>query len=411
MTTEKMNKDKFEDVIKKKLRNYSLPVEDDSWREIEKRLEASPRKKALWPWISGVAVAASILLIWLIFPFNKQIIYHETAVQLPDYEETITESVSEGENPLLVESPSVPVKPVYRRQSPQERSEKIPVFPDFDVTEVEEKLPEVEKEPLIAENSGEKEMKQEEKTVKNFSLWEEDDLSGLPRKLSAYKKKEKSLGLHAGSGSKLLAMNSNFNSSGAFSSDLRTGFISQNAPSGLESEMLTPDDFTQITHYPPLSFGLTLRKELSNHLSVESGLVYSYLRSKFKNKFPVQDAKLELHYLGIPVNLVANLFSGKYSKWNVYVSAGGMGEKGLLSHYVQNKYDGNLAITTFSDEKIDGMQWSVNAAIGIDYKVIKNYSIYLEPKMTYYLDNNQPYNARIEHPWMFGVNAGLRYTW
>jgi predicted porin len=86
-------------------------------------------------------------------------------------------------------------------------------------------------------------------------------------------------------------------------------------------------------------------------------------------------------------------------------------EKGLLSHYSQNRYEGNVRINTVSDEKIDGLQWSLNTSFGVDYKLIKNYSIYLEPKVSYYLKNNQPMSARTENPLIIGFNAGIRYSW
>jgi predicted porin len=89
-----------------------------------------------------------------------------------------------------------------------------------------------------------------------------------------------------------------------------------------------------------------------------------------------------------------------------------MVEKGLLSHYTQKQDLNNEHIAKItSDENIEGLQWSVAVAPGIDYKLNKNYSIYLEPKVSYYFDNNQPISARTEHPVVFGVNAGFRFSW
>jgi hypothetical protein len=223
------------------------------------------------------------------------------------------------------------------------------------------------------------------------------------------KNKSNSLSLLAGSGS-LLAMNNNAT---PYSPSLRTRNISKNAPSYLRDDMLAPDNFEEVTYFLPLSFGITFRKEISNYLFIESGLTYTYLYSKFKNKLPKRDAKLELHYLGIPVNLIVSIYRNRYSHWNIYTSVGGMVEKGLMSHYRQNEYESGsrVAISTISNEKIDGLQWSVHAALGVDYKIVKNYSIYFEPKINYYLQNNQPVSARTEHPLIIGINAGFRYTW
>jgi hypothetical protein len=201
-------------------------------------------------------------------------------------------------------------------------------------------------------------------------------------------------------------------SSDAFYSLKGNNMAFSNALLSAKREKFTPKDFSKIVHHPPVSIGLSIRKELTHTVSIESGLNYTYLYSEFENKIPQQDAKLELHYLGIPVNLVVNLFGAHYAKWNMYVSAGGMVEKGLFSHYVQNEYMNNTSIsTTFNEQPIDGLQWSVQAALGIDYKISRNYRIYFEPKVSYYLDNNQPFSSRTEHPFVPGLNAGIRYSW
>lgn len=400
-----MNDNRLEDVIKEKLKNYSLPVDDNAWLEIERCLSVRSRKRIFRIWITGISVAASIILLWLIFPFNKQIMYYESTVQLPDHEKTITESLSEEKIVVLAELPSRSSQLVDNRQNAGQKEE-IAVLSEPDVTdssfiETEEKLSTTQEKMVEKKSIYENEA--------NRRKWENQQPENNEPPFR--KRKTKSLGIYMGSGNKFLAMNSHFDLSGAAGYGLRVGNIASNAPSFLEDGLLTPDDFSSTLHYPTISLGLSFRKKLNHYLSIESGVVYSYLCSKFENKFPQQDAKLELHYLGVPANLIVNLVADKYSKWNIYISGGGMVEKGLLSHYVQNRYINNLVVGTSSDNKIDGLQWSVNAAIGFDYKIVKNYSIYVAPDISYYLNNNQPYNVRTEHPLVFKLNAGIRYTW
>ncbi|MDR0865993.1 MAG: PorT family protein [Candidatus Symbiothrix sp.] len=400
-----MNKDAFNDVIKNKLKDYSRPVAEDSWDEIEKRLNAKSGKKVrLWPWISGMAVAASIALMWIIFSFNeqKQIECYETATELPNHEKTTPTDVFEGKSVLSDESSSVQIKPVSVRQKPGAGNAGVPVLPELDVREVETDL-------AVAEPPEPKEKKRE-----TFSFPDNVLQGKLVCIASPNKKKTKSFGLHVGSGGNLLAMNnypetfSDYSKPDLMASSKSRDLFQENTT----DEEFSPDNFAEITHHLPLSFGLSFRKELNDYFSVESGLIYTYLYSTFENKLPKRDATVGLHYLGIPVNLVANLYHNNHSNWNIYISAGGIVEKGLVSHRVQNSYDeNNRKFSIQSNEKIDGLQWSVNAAIGIDYKIIKNYSIYFEPQVNYYLDNNQPYTIRAEHPLVFGLNAGLRYSW
>ncbi|MDR2683276.1 MAG: porin family protein, partial [Dysgonamonadaceae bacterium] len=174
-----------------------------------------------------------------------------------------------------------------------------------------------------------------------------------------------------------------------------------------------PDDFGKISHRPPVSVGWSVRKTLTDYLSIESGITYTYLYSTFENTFPRGDASLALHYLGIPVNLVVDLLPHS-RKWNFYFSAGGMGEKGLLSHAVQNTYSpgsDEIVNTNVSNQKISGIQWSVQAALGVSYPFSRTYSLFIEPKISYYLENNQPFNVRTERPFVPGVTVGIRHTW
>jgi hypothetical protein len=61
-----------------------------------------------------------------------------------------------------------------------------------------------------------------------------------------------------------------------------------------------------------------------------------------------------------------------------------------------------------TESSIDGLQWSLDGAMGIDYKIQRNISLFVEPKITYYLQNNQPMSSRTEMPLNVGLNGGLR---
>ncbi|GHT15636.1 hypothetical protein FACS189432_00420 [Bacteroidia bacterium] len=413
MQKQDSNRDKFSEMIKDKLENYSLPADDSSWNAIEKRLNKKPIRRNLWPWFSGISAAAAIAILVIIqFPNREKNNNYGTTNLLSGYEETI----SEGLFPKNIPQPVIP--PINRTKKINGATKKIQnqtetkLVAELKVTGGEQMAEQTEPNPISKENQNPV-VKENQNPFLTIDLSDEEVVPVKKRK------NQKSIGLSLGSGGNLLAMNKkglSFENQPlvdapqfAFSSSSDIALKAY----GLSAEdILSTKDFSKINHYPPLSFGLTVRKELNPIFSLETGIVYTFLHSEFSNSLPKREAKLQLHYLGIPLNLNANIYGNRYSKWVVYLSTGGMVEKGLLSHYTQKQYLNNeLVVKTTTNENIDGLQWSVALAPGIDYKLSKNYSLYLEPKLSYYFDNSQPISVRTEHPLVFGVNAGFRFSW
>jgi len=169
---------------------------------------------------------------------------------------------------------------------------------------------------------------------------------------------------------------------------------------------MNKDDFTNMQHRPPLSFGIKARKNFNRHIGVESGLVYTYLASRFE--WSGYDTKQNLHYMGLPVNLVVYTGNAK-SNWRFYISGGGMVEKGLRNISRQVRRLGSETRITTISAPIDGLQWSLNGSLGVSYKLEKSWGIYFEPRIGYSFTNDQPISIRTEYPLSFGINLGLNY--
>jgi hypothetical protein len=390
-----MDKHSFDRLIKEKFKDYTLSPDEDCWNKIENRLEAKTGKVILWSWVSGIAVAVTIL-IWFIFPFNKKIIQHETAEQLPDYEERFTEDVLEEESVHIFLPSGNKNQRISQSSGSKKETFQTPSSSEPDVVEAKDVFS-TDDTPETTDPVWEKEK----------SVAFPDCLAEEPLPQSTPKKKT-SLSIRFGSGGRLLAMNESPDARN-YSYELRSGAILRSSPSNYL--IYSPEDFSEITHYAPVSFGINLKKEINNTWAIESGLVYSFLASKFKNGGPKRDALLQLHYLGIPLNLHTKIYGNRHRGWDLYFSVGGMVEKGILSHYSQNVYYSNSVINTSVNEKIEGLQWSLNASVGIDYKLVNDFSLYLEPQVQYYLENTQPMSARTKNPLIIGINAGIRYSW
>jgi len=174
----------------------------------------------------------------------------------------------------------------------------------------------------------------------------------------------------------------------------------------MNTSILTPNDFSDRTYYSPLNVGMRVSRQINGKFGLETGLTYTYLLTGFKSMN--YDAELNLHYLGVPLNLVMKILGNQ--KWSLYSSAGLTVEKGLRSVYIQNQYYSNQIITTTASTNINGIQWSVNLSGGVSYRIVKNFDIYFAPKLSYYFDNNQPISLRTDRKTCFEAEGGLRYN-
>ena len=157
----------------------------------------------------------------------------------------------------------------------------------------------------------------------------------------------------------------------------------------------------QQKHYLPISFGLTANFPISSKLSLTTGLVYTRLRSDFTNTMASNDLLREqtLHYLGIPLTLQYQLWH--YGGLNVYVAGGGQADYNF-------KADLKTAGVAQSIEK-DRIQLSVQGGLGVQYDIIPQLAVYIEPGLKYYFDNGSDLrNFFKDTPTNFNLQVGVR---
>ena len=158
------------------------------------------------------------------------------------------------------------------------------------------------------------------------------------------------------------------------------------------------DEIVDIKHHQPISFGLSVRKNLPKGFSLETGLTYTMLSSdvKLSGGNAMEDQKL--HYIGIPLRANWNFVNKKL--FTLYLSAGGAVEKCVY---------GELA-----DEKltVNPLQLSVMGAVGAQINATKRLGIYVEPGVAYFFnDGSGVQTIRKETPCNFNLQAGVRYTY
>ena len=105
----------------------------------------------------------------------------------------------------------------------------------------------------------------------------------------------------------------------------------------------------------PVSAGVTVERKLNDFLGIETGLLYSNLRS----------AGQHLHYLGIPVKVNVTLVDTK--KIDLYATVGGIADKCIAG----------APDNSFKEEPI---QLAVTAGIGINYKINDRLAVLPNPE-------------------------------
>lgn len=167
---------------------------------------------------------------------------------------------------------------------------------------------------------------------------------------------------------------------------------------------------TNIKHRFPVTFGLSLRKNISDHFSLETGLMYTLLSSDLKTGGDVYySQEQKLHYLGIPLKAGWSFIEKK--KFSLYLSAGGMMEKCIKSqlktHYeMQNEY----SFVGDDHLEVNRLQWSVLALVGVQFNITDHLGIYAEPGVVYYFDDGTSISTiRKEKPFNVNLQVGLRF--
>lgn len=176
-----------------------------------------------------------------------------------------------------------------------------------------------------------------------------------------------------------------------------------------------PEVQEEYSHKIPVKVGLTARYNITDRLGVETGLTYSILSSSVKtgnsetgNNW--SSGSQTLHYLGIPLNLSFDILNSRYV--NIYVTGGGMMEKSISGNIKTDEYvDGKFARTLTAKISPKGLQWSVNAAAGVQANILPQLGFFVEPGVSHHFKNGSRVRSiYTDKPTDFSLGFGLRYS-
>ncbi len=209
-------------------------------------------------------------------------------------------------------------------------------------------------------------------------------------------------------------------SSGAFAVDLNKGYLDMYVASDAVWDdspllgMLVGGDnrnvITDYEHHQPVLMGLSVKYAINNRLSLGSGVTYAILNSDIKHRTASRfvSGQQRLHYVGIPLDISYRILSWK--RLSLYGSAGVLGEKCVSGKIVSDYWTDDNS-TTRVTERTEALpfQISINASAGIQFDIIRQLGVYVEPGISYYFnDGTAVDNIYKDKPLNFNINVGLR---
>lgn len=165
-------------------------------------------------------------------------------------------------------------------------------------------------------------------------------------------------------------------------------------------------------HDRPITFGISLSKPLSQKWSFETGLQYSILKSRsvMGSEEYYIGKEQNIHYIGIPLRVSYHL--ADYKHLSAYSSAGLQLNIPVYGKINSKYIVDNAPAYTDSWHITPPLQWSTNFSLGLQYKFLPKWKLYVEPTLYWYIPNgSSTHTIWTEHPVMFSVPFGIRFTW
>ena len=405
----------WKEKLRERFSDYSTPEPEGLWEGIEQGLSGKKRSRLVPVWwtASGLAAAAAAALIVFLHPESTD------PLSLPEPELTVSvvpaDTASSPASVLLADADvttetftadkniQIAIKEVIAASKKQEPELFVPTAAEAIEPEIQTQE-EPGKEPAeeIAVTATVEAAPDRPVTI------QEETPDPVTRRGTV------SIGLY-GEGGQTSGANSQgigMNGTAAYMTRSADGGNSSDAESIMR--MLTSNRAStfEARHAAPLRTGITVGYGLTDHLSLVSGLTWTYLNSDFSEKagsigsLTAQD----LGYLGIPLRLEAgtNLWKGIW----LHAGIGGMVEKGLMaSSRTRTLLEGQqLEWKDNPAPDTGGLLWSVGASAGAEFRYGPVFGLYVSPGIEYHFDNGSSVrSAYTEKPLHWTVNIGVRF--
>lgn len=389
--------DHWQDNLRKRMDLHEEATPKGLWEDIEQHIDTyvpmhtvMPRRKIILWSISSVAVAAIAIFMIFKLPVNNQTTYAIAEDTMSESNEFAKSTIVQKQEEKNLFSEFKP--PLTTKQQPNNESAQMPVVQN-------------DKSQSNQNNGSTEPIKNESLKLEEEKLQPEDQILAISTNSKNPRQSRWQTNLS------MLNVPSS-------SSETYTGFGTFAQQETVEdqyafmSEYTRSETYTEIDHHLPIMVGLTFRYSINNRWGISSGLTYSLLTSKLRSESInyFYDDRQTLHYLGLPLSIDYKLWQS--NNLTTYISAGGLVEKNIAGKLYSDYYIDNK-LQSSTDEKITSkhLQWSINSAIGLEYRISDNIGIYAEPGVAYYFKNDSEIETIYkERPFIFNLRLGLRIS-
>jgi hypothetical protein len=410
------------DIIGEELENIEAPLPADDWSVLQQKYAAAQRKKraAAFAWAGGItSVAAAVALVLLLVrPDSSSVIPGSTgdlndlvAESLPPIEEVVPADSSHVESPIdtahyvapsVQKKVSVPVDVVkksvddvliaenHTEEITTENTEEV-----FDVIRDTTSL----KDKLLADASiaNKKDSSDDAYTEPTGTFGFDDFPEDEPRR----KRRPMSIGMSGSvSGSPIIKMMDVANPEVPPDFEMPKDTTDVETPAPAAVMMRNSRKYNEsYRHEIPISFGVSVRYNLTDKLSVNTGLNYTRYTSTRERYYYTGGADMDkqyAHYLGIPVRLDWLAVNKKH--FNFYIGAGVQADKCIYA--------------TVGNERLREKEvlFGLNGALGFQVNIVPMVGLYFEPEISYALNEGSIETFRYNEPLMISARAGLRFN-
>ena len=411
------------DIIGEELENIEEPLPADDWSVLQQKYAAAQKRKkaAAFAWAGGItSVAAAVALVLLLIRPDAAVTENDLVAEtVPPTEEVVSVDSCVVESPIdtnlnvappVQKKVAVPVgvikKPVDDVFLAENNTEEITTENTEEVFDVIRDTTSL-KDKLLADASiaNKKDSSDDAYTPPTGTFGFDDFPDDTPRR----KRRHMSIGISgSASDSPIMKVLGDYNSAPPMD-EMLDEMLPQQPEDSLAAEVSQPamammkaksgySDSYQ--HEIPVSVGLSARFFLTDRFSINTGLNYTRYKSlrtrTFTATYDSRKDRQYVHYLGVPVRFDYMAVNKKH--FNLYFGAGLQMDKCVYA--------------IVGDERLHEEQvlFGLNGAMGLQINIVPMIGLYLEPEVSYALNEGSIETFRSDEPFVITVRGGLRFN-